>query len=276
MTNRQPVADIDWTETLNEAFSAPGFLGDTYTRFHNYSFLNQIRLMMQGVNEPCAPYKVWQSLGRQVRAGASAKYVRAPSTRRKTDTDELDDPVLDERGKPVKRDVHTGRFHWRKSAFGYSDTDGPELEFPELPEWNMDAALHALGIRRVPFDEINGNIQGYSREVDGQRAIAINPVAQYPGKTLMHELAHIVLGHCKDLAQGSPCGRELAEGEAESTAYILGKQTGMTQWDPAESRAYIQTWMAGRELEKSSVQRIFAAVDTILRAGRTDAAEAAA
>jgi hypothetical protein len=47
---------IDWAATLTEALEAPGALGTTYTRFYSYSFLNQIRLMMQGVHEPVATY----------------------------------------------------------------------------------------------------------------------------------------------------------------------------------------------------------------------------
>jgi hypothetical protein len=57
---------IDWRATLAEALAAPGSLGNTYTRFYNYSFLNQVRLMMQGTFEPVATYKRWQELGRQV------------------------------------------------------------------------------------------------------------------------------------------------------------------------------------------------------------------
>ena len=48
-------ATIDWRATLTEALNAPGSLGNTYTRFYNYSFLNQIRLMMQGAEHDRAP-----------------------------------------------------------------------------------------------------------------------------------------------------------------------------------------------------------------------------
>ena len=70
--------DIDWRATLTEALNAPGALGNTYTRFYNYSFLNQIRLLMQGIAEPVATYNRWQELGRQVRKGSKAKVVLAP------------------------------------------------------------------------------------------------------------------------------------------------------------------------------------------------------
>ena len=54
---------IDWHATLTEALEAPGALGNTYTRFYGYSFLNQIRLMMQGTYEPVATYNRWIELG---------------------------------------------------------------------------------------------------------------------------------------------------------------------------------------------------------------------
>lgn len=268
MTNRQPV-EIDWTETLTEALNAPGSLGDTYTRFYNYSFLNQIRLLMQGVAEPVASYSRWQELGRQVRNGSKAKSVLAPVLVSKA-VSEDGRAVTGDDGQPVKRPVLVG-FRVSRSVFALSDTDGDDLPEIELPAFDVDRALSELGISRVRFDMIDGNIQGYSTEVGEVRRVAVNPVAKFPAKTLLHELAHIMLGHCKDRAEGSPCARHIAEGEAEATAYIVAKQIELTGWDAAESRAYIAHWLTGRDLEAASVRRIFGAVDRILTAGRARA-----
>ena len=49
-----------------------------------------------------------------------------------------------------------------------------------------------MNVERVPFDDLNGNIQGYARR--GGK-IAINPLAALPFKTLFHELGHSLL-HC--------------------------------------------------------------------------------
>jgi antirestriction protein ArdC len=261
--------EIDWQAALIEAYQAPGALGSTYTRFHTYSFGNQILLMMQGLREPVASYDRWQELGRQVRCGEQAKYVRAPNTRRIEETDDTGQPKIDANGKPVKREVATGRFHWRKSAFGYSQTDGPELEFPPLPGWNVDTALTALGIDRVPFDEINGNVQGFSYEDTRGQHLAINPVAAYPMKTTFHELAHLVLGHCRHDGDGAEKHRGVKEFEAEATAYLVAKELELTTWDASESRAYIQTWLAGHEVTEDSVVAILGAVNKILVAGRS-------
>ena len=117
---------------------------------------------------------------------------------------------------------------------------------------------------------INGNSQGFSFEDGDGRHVAINPTAAYPAKTLLHELAHLMLGHCK---QGDHTHRGVAEFEAEATAYLVAKELELIEWDPAESRAYIQTWLGGREVGEDHITRVFAAVNKILTAGRVDVAE---
>jgi antirestriction protein ArdC len=266
--------DIDWRATLTEALNAPGALGNTYTRFYNYSFLNQIRLMMQGTREPVATYNRWQELGRQVRKGSKAKVVLAPVLVGGDLKDASGNMVIGDDGKPRKRQILVG-FRDSRSVFGYSDTDGDELPLVELPGWDVDTALAALNVDRVTFDMINGNAQGFSFEDDNGRHVAINPTAAYPAKTLLHELAHLLLGHCQ---QGDHTHRGVAEFEAEATAYLVAKELQLIEWDAAESRAYIQTWLGGAEVTEDNITPVFAAVNKILTAGRirTDTAAAVA
>ncbi len=267
-------ATIDWRATLAEALNAPGALGDTYTRFYDYSFLNQIRLMMQGVREPVATYNRWLELGRQVCKGSKAKVVLAPVLVGREAKDANGNVVLGDDGKPRKRQVLIG-FRDSRTVFGYSDTDGDEVPTVALPGWDVDTALAALGIDRVTFDMINGNAQGFSFEDDNGRHVALNPTAAYPAKTLLHELAHLTLGHC---TSADETHRGVAEFEAEATAYLVAKELELIAWDPAESRAYIQTWLGGTEVTEDNITRVFAAVNKILTAGRVvaDVAEAVA
>jgi antirestriction protein ArdC len=264
--------EVDWRATLMEALNAPGALGDTYTRFYGYSFLNQIRLMMQGVAEPVATYNRWHELGRQVRKGSKAKVVLAPVLVSRDQKDANGNVAIGADGKPRKRQVLVG-FRDSRTVFAYSDTDGDELPPFELPGWDVVTALAGLGVDRVSFDMINGNVQGFSFEDDNGRRVAINPTAAYPAKTLLHELAHLMLGHCKS---GDSTHRGVAEFEAESTAYLVAKELELIAWDPAESRAYIQTWLAGAEVTEDNISRIFAAVNKILVAGRVQPAAAVA
>ena len=261
-------SNIDWRATLTEALNAPGSLATTYTRFYNYSFLNQIRLMVQGIHEPVATYNRWQELGRQVRKGSKAKVVLAPIMVNRERKDTNGNIVIGDDGKPRKGQVLVG-FRDSRTVFGYSDTDGDELPPVELPGWDTDTALGALGIDRVTFNMVNGNAQGFSFQDDDGRRLAINPTAVYPAKTMFHELAHLELGHC---TSGDETHRGVAEFEAEATAYLVAKELELIDWDAAESRAYIQNWLGGTETTEGNISRVFAAVTKILAAGRVVAA----
>jgi hypothetical protein len=72
-----------------------------------------------------------------------------------------------------------------------AQTEGEDTPIPPIPGFDIDTALCALNINRTPFDEMNGNIQGFANG----REIAANPLAGLPHKTTFHEIAHIVFGH---------------------------------------------------------------------------------
>src|ERR1700733_2888874 len=61
--------EVDWTAVMEAALNSPGQLGSTYNRFHSYSMLNRVLLMMQGARGPAASYERWKGLGRQVMKG---------------------------------------------------------------------------------------------------------------------------------------------------------------------------------------------------------------
>lgn len=113
---------------------------------------------------------------------------------------------------------------------------------------------------------LSGNTQGYAKG----RQIAISPLAQMPEKTTFHELAHIELGHTSEAVHDSEhLPRSLREAEAESVALLCLESLGMP--GAGYCRGYIQSWLSGAEIPERSAQRIFAAADRILRAGREQA-----
>ncbi len=248
--------EVDWPQMLNGALTVPGQLTDTYCRFYRYSFLNQLMLLAQGVTEPCASFATWIKLGRvPVRGGGRAVLHPYPVT-------EVDE-------KTGEKKVVRTRFFPKATAFPYSQTTGPEVEWPELPAWDWQQAYDALGVQLVPFDGIlDGNIQGLSYG----NTLMVSPIAKYPAKTALHELAHLVLGHCADgPAAERPC-RDVCEFQAEATAHPLAHELDLCEWDPSESRAYIQGWLGGEDVKERDIRAVFAAVDKILRAGRTTSA----
>lgn len=250
----ESVSKLTPADLLQEALTLePGEL-TTYNRAHRYSIRNQMLLRSQGVREPVCSYEGWKTFGRQVVKGATGKYIYRPIT---VKSEEIDQKT----GEPKKY----MRFKPVKGAFVYSDTDGEPLPEIEHEEWSKSRALGALAIRETPFDDVEINTQGFSRG----REYAINPVARYPFKTTVHEMAHICLLHTTaDAYQDYVNHRGTKEFEAESTAYIVMNELGaVDQFDPAESRGYIRAWLNDEKPTDQSITKVFKASDEILRAG---------
>lgn len=258
-TRRKPATDtadrtIEWAKLLDQALTTPGSVGNVYNRFYNYSFLNCLLLMMQGATEPVATYDRWQKMGRQVRKGEKAKEIVRPITVKIKDEDDADKVRMFQKFKHVR------------CLFEYSQTDGEELPPFEIPYWNVGRAHLALNIHRIAYDSLDGNTQGYSRE----RGYALNPVAVYPEKTRMHEIAHIMLGHTtQDFHAEYVLHRGLAEFQAEATAFLVMKELDVLTDEMATvSRGYVQGWLGSNKPSDAAVRAVFKAVTEITRAGR--------
>jgi len=148
--------------------------------------------------------------------------------------------------------------------FVLAQTDGTEYQPPAIPEWNEERALAALDIRRVPFEDLDGNTQGYAKR---GRKIVVSPIAALPVKTLFHEVGHVMLGHTDegDLADTERTPRDIREMEAEAVSLLCCESLGLPGAE--YSRGYIQSWGQGQTFSERSAQRIFHAADQILRSG---------
>jgi N-terminal domain of anti-restriction factor ArdC len=145
----QSSRELDWQSPIETALTAPGSIGNTYSRFHQYSFLNNLLLRTQGVEGPVATYDRWRSVGRQVLKGSKAAEIVRPITiAKKNDDGEVESSFT--------------RFKFVRCIFGYNQTEGDELLPVETPGWDLNTALGQLDIKRVPFRELNGNVQGFS------------------------------------------------------------------------------------------------------------------
>jgi antirestriction protein ArdC len=246
--------ELDWQQLIQVALDTPGSVGNVYNRFYEYSFLNQMFLRMQGVHEPVATYKRWQSLGRQVLRGSKASAIVRPIViDRKNEAGEVEDRLL--------------RFKVVNCLFTVSQTDGEPLPQVDLPGWDLDSALRKLDIHRQPFELLDGNTQGYS----WGRDFAVSPVAADPTRTTFHELGHIVLGHTapQPVEDHEAFHRGEREFQAEATAYLtLNEIDQLTPDQATHSRGYIQQWMSKERPSDRAIRQVFAATDTILKAGR--------
>jgi antirestriction protein ArdC len=249
-----------WQELLVEAVNEPGKIMAAYTAFHNYSMGNALLALSQCHQRKLAPgplntYKGWEQLGRHVKKGERALTLCMPvSAKRKTINPET---------KVEEENAHT-YFVYRPNWFVLSQTDGDKYVLP-TPGFDLNAALNHLEVRRLEFDLIDGNVQGFARD----RGIAVNPVAQLRHKTTFHELAHVVLGHTVqsamvDLESPPRCIREV---EAESVALICCEALDLP--GATYCRGYLQHWLRGeKEIPAKSAQRILVAASEILKAGR--------
>ena len=269
MKNAQSsTSSVTFREILNEALTKPGIISQAYSAFHSFSIGNQllaaIQLAMKGLPlSPIASFGAWKDKGRAVKKGEKAISLWMPVTIQKKDRVTNVVTGADE-------DVVLGSFKVFKLVnrwFSLDQTQGEEFA-PEVktPTWNKNLALTNLGIAEVPFNDLNGNVQGYATG----KSVAVSPVAVLPHKTRFHELAHVVLGHTVEaqLADSEHTPRDIREVEAESVAYLLISLLNLP--GQVESRGYIQSWLGTNEVTEKSAQRIFSAAQKILRAGQED------
>ncbi len=148
-------------------------------------------------------------------------------------------------------------------------SEGEPVPMSEIPDWNTERALAALGIEQVPFTLTNGNVQGYAKNSQ----VAVSPLAELPHKTFFHEVAHVSLGHTaeSDINDSEQTPRSLREVEAEAVALLVCESLGLAGSEYC--RGYIQNWIEGEPIPEKSAQKIFGAADRILKAGCNNKAE---
>lgn len=254
---------VSWAALLDEAVKKPGFIHEAYSRFWNYSIGNQLLAMFQILARgarpgPLATFNTWKEVGRHVKKGARALTLCIPVPCKRTRIMKNDD------GTQQEKDFIFTHFLLQSRWFTIHQTEGAEYQPTSLPNWNEQKVLETLKIERIPFEDLDGNTQGYAKR---GRKIAVSPVAALPFKTLVHECAHQLLGHCDeaDLADTEVTPRDIREMEAEAVALLCCESLGLPG---AEfSRGYIQSFGRGQTFTERSAQRIFHATDLILKAG---------
>ncbi len=208
---------------------------------------------------PLATFPKWKDLGRHVKKGEKALILCMPLACKRTKTVKADD------GTEQEEEFAFTHFTYKAHWFVLSQTEGADYQSAALPQWNEEAALNALNVQGIDFTMLDGNAQGYAQP---GRKLAVSPVAALPHKTLFHELAHLILGHCeeKDFSESEITPRDVREVEAEAVALLCCESLSLPGVE--YSRGYIQEWGKGQPITERSAQRIFYAADQILRAGR--------
>lgn len=288
----------EWDKLLQEALTKPGSVNKAYHLYHHFSLSNSIWLLMQlaerGIEAgPAASYNHWRKVGRQVRKGEKAFWLYMPvligggKRGKKADETKPGEGQTTFTGRPDANEGESRQkearpqriFIARPNWFVLAQTEPVEGAEPE-PEHDAEQACaaegigfstrraaEALGITVVPFDEVDGNMQGYAKPT--QKQIAISPVAVDPIKTSVHEMAHCLLhGDVAEFRDGLALDTGIREVEAEGTAYLVCATLGHTA-NLDTMRGYIQNWLAhsGQAFGPQNAKRIFMAANKILRAG---------
>jgi N-terminal domain of anti-restriction factor ArdC/IrrE N-terminal-like domain len=263
--NAEQDRTASFANLLQAAITEPGKIHAAYFAFHGYSIGNQILALIQCAERgiapgPIASFNKWKERGRFVQKGQKAIALWMPITCKRT--------VEQEGGN--SEEIAFMRFLLKRNWFVLSQTQGQDYAPEQIPNWDRTRALQTLGIEQIAFDHTDGNVWGFARG----KQIGVSPLSPMPDRTLLHEIAHVVLGHTAEhIEQDGPLTpRNIREVEAEGVALLCSAALGL---DGAKySRGYLQHWLRGDEIPERSCQRIFKAADAILRAGRETAEEA--
>lgn len=235
----------------------------TMAKFHNYSFNNTLLIALQRPDATMVTgYRNWQSMGRQVKKGEKGITIIAPTPIKKKQMREVLDenrlPVLDDKGKPVYKEVEVKIPRFKAiTVFDIAQTVGDPIELP-VPEELKDAvedyelfmeAIKEISTVPIRFDEISGNAKGYYHNEQKEIVLKKGMSETQTIKTVIHESAHARL-HDKELMKnaGEEKDRLTKEVEAESIAYCVCSAFHLDTSD--YSFPYIASWSSGKEMKE--------------------------
>jgi hypothetical protein len=266
---------------------------DTMSSFRRYSLSNQMLLSLQlaarrhraqmkgeDIEEQpmrVAPFSHWEALARKqnpdiapgeflqvVKKGESALTVLGPKVFRETITDAAGKPVLDDNGKPKKREVFLG-FAGRP-VFDISQVtnvtlpDDRQTLSEEPPAGFMEDLEQAVAGAGFTLEEedIAGSALGYTT-TDGSKLIVVKK-GLTPGsraRVLAHELGHVYAGHTErdDYHTGDGGHRGDMEVEADSISYLMLRANGLSPNVGRANAAYNFGWAKHADRTPAAVRK---------------------
>lgn len=233
----------------SEAFTT--FMG-VMSKFHNYSFYNQMLIAMQNPDATLvAGYKTWQGMSRQVQKGEKSIRILAPGQSKCKETDEVT-------GEETEKVVS---YFFSVSVFDISQTEGDPLPIPDHrvkgDNWRpfLDSLIELCDSKDITLEFtdlglLTGGISyGGKIEINNERSIN-EQVA-----TSIHEIAHEILH--KDNRRSAKGQKEI---EAESVTHIVLTHFGLE----SKSSTYLAAWNADHEKMMASLHAISRAAAEII------------
>lgn len=221
-------------------------------------------------------FKAWEiKFGRKVKKGAKAITIFAPITKKKDDTDDINNPDID---KQVKQKNYT----WFRpvSVFDISDTEaipGKEHMYVSSPKWHADDTPNEKADKIFNYamqlaKELGINVERGAAK-GGEMGFAagdhINITSNIEGVnkagTFIHEIAHELLHFKKGSVfhiDDETMTKQDKEIQAESVSYIVLKHYDL----PAKHQAtYLTLWKTNQDSLKRNLGAIKKVSDFIIQ-----------
>lgn len=248
------------SEIVTDPEKLRGFADRWRGGFRQYSFQNLLLIWCQKPKATmCAGMRQWNIHKRWVKKGEKAVWILAPGFVKKT--------VEKKNGDGDKEEVEekTLSFFFPVPVFDYSQTLGQELLIGNTEvKGNGDLTLEEVAEKfEFKLEISQGTMDG---STDGKRIKVCrrkNPAQEIA--CYFHEVAHNLLEHLGK--RKGKITREVAELEAESTAYLVCSCLGI---ENDGAKKYIGHWNGDGQKIESSAVKILKVSEQILRKVRPD------
>lgn len=227
--------------------------------FHRYSLNNLILIWFQNPKASmCAGFKTWVTHKRYVRKGEKAIWILGPYIKKgefKTRNPITGQTTMEEDTRIVG--------YFPVATFDISQTEGEPLDIGANKAKFVGEAPTLQEITskfpEFPMTIVERREDGRAYENTIEVARRVNPAQMI--FAYLHELAHILLEHT-DKSKASKVPHDVAELEAEATAYVVGSCFGIESEDSVH---YIMSWNGNKEKLADSAFAVFKTADKILR-----------
>jgi hypothetical protein len=255
---------------------------DFRKNFHKYSLYNTMLIMLQKPNATrVAGMKVWNNLGRRVKAGSKGIGILKPifpdNQDKNTKKPEIDLTDLDDLMN--KAASYQPLRYIVVYVFDVSDTEGAELT-QELQWWTGDDEnekamkmvffteqfIKSLGIRLTNEKSRRGE-RGYS--ADGIINIPDNVKGTGRLSVLVHELSHELLHWPKSkfyIGDEHKTDKRKLELQAESISYVVLRHYEMEQYSELNHANYLAGW--GRGGDTTAGEKLRKELDVVTNVGK--------
>jgi hypothetical protein len=243
---------ITLRKLLGAACADPARVKRAYATFHELTFFNQILALLQCERRRVEPARLatedeWSDEGVFVRSGESAFSLCQPT--------HVADGV---------RAICNG-LRFTSGWFLETQTTSMSSVRATVPDpWSIDVALRRSGVVRLEFRPLTTDEVAYSFK----RFVAVSPNTEFLEKALLHEFAHVWLGHSDEALRRhrNEIGLESEEIMAEAVALLVGSALGLPG---ASSNALpIRRALAADVLSEQDCLLVFESAAEIVAAGR--------